>query len=36
MRELMDSLSIRDVMVSFSYCRAYATATAIALRQKSE
>ncbi|MCE9530854.1 MAG: holo-ACP synthase [Planctomycetes bacterium] len=30
LRELMESRGIHDVLVTFAYCRAYATATAIA------
>lgn len=32
LREMMDQREIADVMVTTSFCRAYATATAIALR----
>jgi holo-[acyl-carrier protein] synthase len=33
LRETMDARGVRDVIISFSFCRAYATATAIALRR---
>lgn len=32
LRELMEGRGIRDLLLTASYCRAYATATAIALR----
>jgi holo-[acyl-carrier protein] synthase len=33
LRELMDARGVGEVLVSLSYCRAYATATAIAIRK---